>query len=361
VSTPLAAAEVALRDAFPALEELVRVDVADDGALGLTARGGGLTRWFVHDERGLVEAFPALDRKLPLSAWLAARRGWRVLSFRPGRRMVVLDSSEKHVFVWKGHKRGRAERAAAHQRLAEAGTRRGAFRVPRLVRVDLEHEALVFEHLSVGECALDRGALGAYARLGGELAAFQELTAGDGLETFGVREELEVLERWATRARLALGALPTGWEAAAEGLRLRAAELPPPRLGLAHRDLHDRQVHLAGNEVTLLDFDLLCRADVALDPANLCAHLEWRALQGLHGAEPAGVRALARAFLDALGRAREPGFGTRFAFYRASTLLRLALVYRLRPRWSERTQQLVPLAEAGLRQPDSIVPFEDSP
>src|SRR6185436_19108787 len=139
---------------------------------------------------------------------------------------------------------------------------------------------------------------------------------------------------WKKKVLAATGALPGGWAEAHADLAERAARLPPAVLGLAHRDLHDRQVHEENGELALLDFDLLARADVALDPGNLVAHLRWRGLQGLHGADTASTRALEAAFLGGLGRAREPGFEARLAFYIASTFLRLALVYRLRPRWS---------------------------
>lgn len=347
MSAPLATALAALEQVFHGLEEVLRVDVAEDGSLGLTALGAGTTRWFTHDPRGLVECFPARDGKIPLARWLAGRRDWRVLSYRPGRRVVVLTTGERPS-VLKGHKRGRSERAAERQRIAEAAMTRGSFRVPHLLRRDAEHDALVFEFLQGHEVELDATHVAAYARLGKELALFQEERAATRLESFGVREEFAVLERWRQKVLAATDALPAGWSSAAERLEQCAAALPEPHLGLCHRDLHDRQVHLHGRETALLDFDLLCRADVALDPGNLIAHLRWRALQGLHGADAASAHTLQSAFLAELGREREPGFGARLSFYTASAWLRLALVYSLRPRWSARVPELVSLARATL-------------
>lgn len=347
MSGPLANALTEVARVFPGLEEVLRVDVADDGGLGLTALGAGVTRWFTYDSRGLAECSPVRDAKIPLARWLHDRRDWRVLSYRPGRRMVVLSTGEPRS-VLKGHKRGRSEQAAERQRIAESAMAHGAFHVPRLLRRDDVHEALVFEFLEGHEAELDLTSVAAYARLGSQLAIFQEERTAAGLEPFGVREELAVLVRWRQKALSATGALPAGWPSAFELLERCAAALPEPRLGPCHRDLHDRQVHLSGRETALLDFDLLCLADVALDPANLIAHLRWRALQRLHGADDASVRALQAAMLGGLGRAREPGFDVRLAFYTASAWLRLALVYSLRPRWSARVPELVSLARASL-------------
>ncbi len=359
MSARLDSAVAQVERTFPGLQEILRVDVADDGGLGLTALGAGTTRWFHYHEHGLVECFPASDESLRLAAWLRDKRDWRVLSYRPGRRMVVLVSAGEHATVLKGHKRSRSARAAERQRVAEGAMSRGAFRVPRLLRLDGEHEALVFEFLGGSEVELEASSARHYARLGQELAVFQQ----DGLqqdrvaaqlEPFGVREELAVLESWSRKVLLATGALPPGWSAAMARLERQAHALPAPLLGLCHRDLHDRQVHRDGEEIALLDFDLLCRADVALDPGNLVAHLRWRARQRLHGADETSAHALESAFLAALGRRPEPGFEERLAFYTASAFLRLALVYRLRPRWSVAALELIAWADAVLDEPASI-------
>jgi hypothetical protein len=337
----------------PDLQEIVRVDVDDAGELMLTALCPGGTRWFTHDDRGLIERYPERDEELPLSARLREASDWRVLSYRPGRRAVVVVSRGERVNVFKGHKRSRSARAAVHQGCAEGAMRRGAFRVPRLIGRDGQHEALVFEFLAAREVELDSASTALYHTLGGRLAVFQGDECAPDLKVFGPSDELAVLERWKAKVLRAVPALPEGWSEASARLERCAAALPPPRLGLCHRDLHDRQVHFDGSDVALLDFDLLCRADVALDPGNLIAHLRWRALQGLHGADEISVRALEDAFLAGYARGGEQGFETRLAFYRASAFLRLALVYRLRPRWSGRVGELVSRASRAL---DDLAP-----
>ena len=330
------------------LQEIVRVDVDDAGELMLTALCPGGTRWFTHDDRGLIERYPERDDELPLSARLRETSDWKVLSYRPGRRAVVLVSRGQRVNVLKGHKRSRSARAAVHQGCAEGAMRRGAFRVPRLISRDGQHEALVFEFLEAREVELGSASAALYRTLGARLAVFQGDECAQDLKVFGPSDELAVLERWKAKVLRVLPALPEGWSEVHAHLERRAAALPPPRLGLCHRDLHDRQVHSNGTDVALLDFDLLCRADVALDPGNLVAHLRWRALQGLHGADETSVHALEDAFLAGYGRSRDQGFGTRLAFYCASAFLRLALVYRLRPRWSGRVGELVSRARGAL-------------
>lgn len=353
MSDRLAAATDELEQVCTDLREIVRVDVDDGGVLTLTAVCTGSTRWFTHDDRGLIERFPERDAKLPLSARLQTENGWRVLSYRPGRRLVVLISRDERANVFKGHRKSRSARAAVSQGVAEGAMRRGAFRVPRLLGHDGLHEALIFEFLAGREVELGPESVPLYARLGEKLAVFQGDESARDVGAFGWREELEVLERWRKKVLDATGTLPGGWAEAHARLAEHAARLPPAVLGLAHRDLHDRQVHEENGEVALLDFDLLARADVALDPGNLVAHLRWRGLQGLHGADAASTRALEAAFLGGLGRMHEPGFEARLAFYVASAFLRLALVYRLRPRWSPRVTELVALADAERNDPAS--------
>ncbi len=326
------------------LQEIVRVDADDEGVLTLTAVCASSTRWFTYDDRGLIERFPERDAKLPLAARLQTENGWRVLSYRPGRRLVVLVTrGERHerTNVFKGHRKLRSARAAVSQGVAEGAMRRGAFRVPRLLGHDGLHEALIFEFLAGREVELGPESVPLYARLGAKLAVFQGDENARDIGVFAWRDELEVLERWKKKVLEATGTLPHGWTETHARLAERADRLPPAVLGLAHRDLHDRQVHQEDGEIALLDFDLLARADVALDPGNLVAHLRWRGLQGLHGADAASARALEAAFLTGLGRGGEPDFEKRLAFYTASAFLRLALVYRLRPRWSARVTEMV--------------------
>lgn len=330
--------------------EVVRVDVDDAGALHLTVASRPGTRWFSHDDRGLIERLPEQDPALPLAARLAGEDAppWRTLSYRPGRRMVVETARNGVASILKGYRQARSARAALNHGLAERAMHRGAFRVPRLLRHDGELETLVFEHLDAREAELDLRAAPVFARLGERLAVFQREESARDLKAFAPRDELAVLDRWRRKLERIFVPLPSGWVEARGLLEVRLDGLPAPELGLAHRDLHDRQVLQERDGLALFDFDLLCAADVALDAGNLLAHLTWRALQGLHGADEASVRSCGEAFLAGLAPAGDAGFERRLSFYRASTWLRLALVYRLRPPWSTLTPRLVERAGAAL-------------
>lgn len=340
-----------LQGAWPALQEIVRVDVDDEGGLVLTAVGAGTTRWFTHDDRGLIERFPAQDPKVLLAGRLAHTSDWRVLSYRPSRRMVVRVDRGEGPLVIKGHRKGRSAKAVANQRIAEAAMLRGAFRVPKMLLHEPEREAMAFEWLAGREVELGFGCELHYRRLGEELRVFQEDPVALDLKAHMLEDEFEVLAKWRTKIRTAVGELPPGWDEVHERLAEAARTLPGAELGLAHRDLHDRQVHESDGRVALLDFDLLCRADTSLDPANLLAHLAWRVQQGLHGAHDDSVKAARAAFLAGLARAGTRGFEARLAFWSAAALLRIALVYRIRPRWAGRVHHLVALAEQCLDDP----------
>jgi len=166
----------------------------------------------------------------------------------------------------------------------------------------------------------------------------------DILQPFDSSDELAVLDERARRFLLGVPALPAGWREGRERLEETAGRLPAEvPLCLTHRDLHDGQFLVAGQSVNLLDFDLLCRADPALDAGNLLAHLVLRELQRRR--DP-GLSGAGRAFLVGLGREEEPAFEQRRLFYQAATFYRLALLYSLRPRWSG----LVPALIAGGRR-----------
>ena len=102
-------------------------------------------------------------------------------------------------------------------------------------------------------------------------------------------------------------------------------------LGWAHGDLHDKQMLGTDNAGApgLLDFDESCRAEAALDLANLDVHLELRWRQNL--LTRAAVRHRPRGVMSAAERLHVSPH--RFAAYAASTRLRLACLYSFRPPW----------------------------
>ncbi len=59
------------------------------------------------------------------------------------------------------------------------------------------------------------------------------------------------------------------------------ATLPEPKACGIHRDFYSDQVIVHGNRLYLLDFDLYCRGDPALDVGNFIGHMTEQALREL--------------------------------------------------------------------------------
>ena len=115
-----------------------------------------------------------------------------------------------------------------------------------------------------------------------------------------------------------------------------------------HRDLHDGQLLAGEGLVALLDLDGLAAGAPMLDAANLSAHFELRVLQGLGGADAHGAEVCGRALFEGFAVADTEGLHAALRFYQATTFLRLALLYALRPRWAHLARPLVHYAERCL-------------
>lgn len=348
---PLGMAVRELEQVFAGRElRIDRVDVDASGFLQLTAQTDAGERWFTSDDRGLVEHRPLEDSRIPLARRLAESgdAGWRIVSYRPGRRMVVESDWKGLPAVLKGYRRRKSTKAALNHRVVENAMEHGAFRVPRLLHHEPELELLVFERLDGDPFLVTESSAESCFHIGNRLAAFQASPQAADLRAFEVEDELAVLETWRRKVLTGLGELPEGWSEIRAMLDHSASSLPEPDHGLCHRDLHDGQFLIIEERPALLDFDLLCQADTALDPANLLAHFRLRSLQGFRGADEGAVRACGEALLDGLDRQRDDTFWNRLRFYEATSFLRLALVYRLRPRWSKLSGALVVLARRCL-------------
>lgn len=127
-----------------------------------------------------------------------------------------------------------------------------------------------------------------------------------GLPVHDGASEARLLAEW--HARVAqhfpgqARALTPALDEISQRLAASAAPLRP-----SHRDLHEKQILIAGGCAGLLDFDTLSLADPALDGGNLLAHLFMAGLPE-------------RPFRRALAR---PGIG----LWRRAALLRLAMIY----------------------------------
>jgi hypothetical protein len=285
------------------------------------------------------------DPAIPLSR-LARKRGLEVLGYRPGRRLVAAGRQDGIDLVWKGYRRGKmAEHARKYQLAAKAlnGAEAGAVSV---VEVDPAGDCLTMRREAGRRprIAADRRAdlqlMGAGTR---RLQAFED---GSGvLEAFGRRQELAVLGERIRRLNLAGGSPPARWEELRGRLEELATLAPAAQAVTAHRDLHDGQWLVHRRRPCLLDFDLLCRAEPELDPANFLAHLELRRLQRPARISSGDLQACRGAFLAGLGQPDEPDSRARMLFYQAAAFARLALVYQLRPRWAGLVDDLITLGQ----------------
>ena len=312
-----------------------RVELRSRGALVVALRQDGRSRWFHFDAGVLEEVEPHRDRRLALLRTMLVEGGrgtYRVLSYRPGRRVVLEWSDGEQTLVLKGFRPEKAEAALFSHRQAELTNGDGGFLVPRVLEYRPSTDAIAFRSLTGAPLSIGRAGAESFARIGTHLAAFQSADLEESVPAFGPPDEMAVLDRWATRVGDAAGDLPVGWRDLRASLGLLVDDMIPPALVPCHRDLHDRQMLLTEEGIALLDFDMLCRADSALDPANLLAHVSLRTLQGLNPDGDEGVAACRAALLGDRER-DDADFRRRRLFYEAATFLRLALVYAVRPRW----------------------------
>jgi len=342
--SPMSAAMLQVQTICPDLQQVRRVAIDRDGHIQIELHQYDGAHFFEVKGDSLRRINPGKDRRIPLATRLddpgfSARH--TLISYRPGRRMVLASTGGQAETFLKAYKERRVGIAAERHRLAMAANRSGGFDVPELLHVALDEDYFVMAELPGQSPPVNADAADIWQEIGRRLRHFQQSSLARQLEMFDYRHELAVLDERARRYLLCIDLLPEAWPVAREMLTEIAARLPPSETGMAHRDLHDRQFITGDNYVGLLDFDLLGHADVALDPGNLLAHMQLRALQ--QGQDPmgAGVEACDAAFLDGLNRQQQTGFLQHLLFYRASTLLRLALLYAIRPRWSHLTPALI--------------------
>ncbi|MDF9278664.1 phosphotransferase [Arthrobacter sp. EH-1B-1] len=144
------------------------------------------------------------------------------------------------------------------------------------------------------------------------------------------QDEVRTLERWVGLA-VEFDALGVSEDrlrrvSASVGTSLLNSSSPA---GLAHRDLHDKQVLVdpGTRSVGIIDCDTLALAEPALDLANLAIHLNFREAQGLL---PAGTATVGGHYIHEVAEVLAVPF-PRFEAYAAATALRLACVYAFRP------------------------------
>lgn len=288
---------------------------------------------------GIVVQPGGADRRLPGLHSRVGESGARLVAHRPERRAVVRDCAPGRAVTYtKVVRPGRLADVVRGARLDVAGVA-----LAEVVDVDESRSAMTTLALPgrslfalLGDPATTvPDAASAGRRVGAALATFHRgpLAAHPGpLPRHDAADELRVARRWVGLAA-GFGLLGALTDDVTRGLAAAAARLAgaPSAGALVHRDLHDKQVLVAGDGVGLLDLDLAAVGEPALDVANLLVHVELRAHQGR-------CRwAVAAACASALRKAYAAGAGPRderldrAAGYELTARIRLACVYAFRP------------------------------
>lgn len=295
---------------------------------------------------------PENDRKLPLAQRLPQLKSGadvQVLAYRPGKRVVLQLTDERGERILKGYRELRL--AAAVQRHVWAAKALVQAPVAAVDVVDVWEQASALEFTVAPGGSLDvSGKNGSsFRHIGMSLRQLQEARPFDNAPRHDAHHELDVLDGLAGAMGRAGIPRPADFDTLRAALPLTTGLLTAP-LSPAHRDLHDGQFVADGQTLTLLDFDLACLADNALDAANLMAHLRLRELQGLSGADQTSFERCGQALLNGLGRSDQADFSGRLRFYQATTFLRLSLIYGLRPPWAHLSPELIDMARRCLHE-----------
>lgn len=188
-------------------------------------------------------------------------------------------------------------------------------------------------------------------------AALARLHAQDPPGLLPLTREVEAVTLFALSAHLGfvLPRLAARLHRLVQRLAEAIAQAPPMNRPI-HGDFCASQVLLAGDHVTILDFDRAARGNPAVDLGSFIAHLESKALRGELSASR--VEPLRQAFQDGYRRAMHDSVPARVPLYTAVGLVRLA-AHPIRdrdPDWPALTERLVERAAAVADGGDRTVP-----
>ncbi|MFT7486996.1 MAG: hypothetical protein ACI9F9_002854 [Candidatus Paceibacteria bacterium] len=335
-------------------EDVLRVDPDKSGALLIQVqRAQGLVWYRCAQDKQIERLELAADKKLPggphfsnlLKLGSATLLGWR-----PGKRATLLLKDDAGERILKAYRRGRSVDANCRYGLAQQAAAGSCLQVPRPLGHDQETEQIEMSVVPGEPLSLQLSEADQFFRLGHGLRHLQAGAPHSSLARHDRDAELTLLEDLSQRVLALRTTLPLGWSEAILRLKQKLPRSRSEGLVLTHRDLHDGQILVMDGSIGLLDFDLLCLGDPALDVANLTAHLRLRAIQELPGTSEQVAEQLGLSLLDGLDRASDDGFLENLRFYQATSFLRLALVYYLRPRWTDVCPPLVSLASRCIHE-----------
>lgn len=317
--------------------EIAKVEVTSQGAVQLQLVIDDRCCWFAWESGEISELQVTKDSGIPLADRLndeSFAANTSLLSYRPGRRLTLVDRSGTYPRVLKGFRRGQLKRKIRRYEIARAAFAGGCVHVPEFTEYGAADDTLSMTLESGEHLRMSADTTVLCHTIGDGLRNFQDYDDLADERPFAGEDELQVIDKRAAGLQQLEATLPEHWSSLRKRLSDALVGLPPAVIGLAHRDLHDKQFLQQPDHVALFDFDLMTRADVALDPANFLAHMVLRKMQGMKGVTQSSIDACGKKFLQGLARNEEPGFWERLRFYQATTFCRLALVYAVRPQWA---------------------------
>ena len=330
---------------------LAKIEIGKNSEIKFEMNFDGQLHWYDWNKDTATEIIIAHDRKIPLASQLNHGRNvanYQVLSYRPKRRLTILDRSGTKPRVIKGFRATVLDKMIEQYEMAHQAFSGTGVDAPDLIEYDFDRSSLIMLYEAGKRLSLSAENSDIFYQVGEALRRFQETNVENMKQVFSASDEMKVIDKRASRLLSVFIDLPHEWTALRERIQKAYQSLPPACIGLAHRDLHDKQFICHEKTMTLIDFDLMCPADNALDAANFLAHLVLRNIQGVQGATQQSIDLCGKQFLQGLDRHEDPGFWERLRFYQATTFCRLALIYELRPRWSSLVPSLITMGNRCL-------------
>lgn len=167
------------------------------------------------------------------------------------------------------------------------------------------------------------------------------LKAGEG-QPYSMIDELETLEGKIELCGNIFPAIRERLLAAYGRLGTEGKGIDENFSATVHGDFHDKQILYSTETSTLLDCDDMKYSDPALDYGNFLAHLSLRRIQFPEraGDIKKGMKAFANAYSSTDGE-----FENRVGWWTAAALIRLVVIYSLRPRWRSTAPKIIQVAE----------------
>lgn len=161
-----------------------------------------------------------------------------------------------------------------------------------------------------------------------------------------IADELRILREHLPRVALR----SPSWQRRIERLLVACerlgASVPAPTLRGIHRDCYADQVVVAGERLTVIDFDLYCRGDIGVDIGNFLGHLIEQALRDT--GDPAAYSALEAALSERFFALAGSAARASVAAYTDLTLVRQIYLSTLLEARRRLTGELLALCEGRL-------------